>query len=128
MPELTHTLVTVFVTDMDRSEAFYGSILGLRQSYRFPRTGQAQHIEFKLGQSVLAISSPEGLKSHGMPPPSSGHPFEIGFKTENCDRTVEELRAEGVSVLREPFDSEAGNRVAYVADPDGNWISLYHNR
>jgi hypothetical protein len=25
------------------------------------------------------------------------------------------------------LSSAAGNRVTYIADPDGNWISLYHN-
>jgi hypothetical protein len=28
-------------------------------------------------------------------------------------------------VVREPFDTEAGNRTAYVEDFDGNRISIY---
>ena len=62
-----------------------------------------------------------------MPASSPGHPFEIGLKTDNVDGAIAELKAKGVTMLREPFSSAAGNRVAYIADPDGNWISLYHN-
>jgi lactoylglutathione lyase len=76
---------------------------------------------------TVAVSSPAGLAAHGMPPPTSGHPFEIGLKTDNVDVLIEELRGKGVSILKEPFISPAGNRVAYIADPDGTWISVYHN-
>jgi hypothetical protein len=30
----------------------------------------------------------------------------------------------GAPIIREPLDGPAGNRCAYAADPDGNWISL----
>lgn len=40
---------------------------------------------------------------------------------------MKQLRNAGVMIAKEPSDSPAGNRYAYVADPDGNWISLYQN-
>ena len=43
---------------------------------------------------------------------------------EEVDRLVEELRADGVTVLREPADMPWGERVAYVTDPDGNPVAL----
>ena len=127
MPTISKALVTVFAKDMGRSATFYGEALGLKQTYRFPASGVPEHVEFSAGGVTLAVSSDAGLKSHGMPASSPGHPFEIGLKTDNVDSTIAELRAKDVTVLREPFSSAAGNRVAYVADPDGNWISLYHN-
>ncbi len=127
MPAILKALVTVYARDMARSAAFYGSVLGLTQTYRFPASGTPEHVEFSAAGVTLAVSSDAGLKSHGMPASSPGHPFELGLKTDDVDTTVAELRAQGVTVLREPFSSAAGNRVAYIADPDGNWISLYHN-
>lgn len=127
MPGIIKALVTVFAKDMARSAAFYGEVLGLRQTYRFPASGMPEHVEFSAGGVTVAVSSDAGLKAHGMPASSPGHPFEIGLKTDNVDGAIAELKAKGVTMLREPFSSAAGNRVAYIADPDGNWISLYHN-
>ena len=128
MAEFTKALVTIFQTYMEKSAAFYGTLLGLAETYRFPAEGAPMHVEFAVGSTTLAVSSDAGLRSHGMPASSPGHPFEIGLKSVNADATVARLREAGVTILREPFDSEAGNRVAYVADPDGTWISIYHNR
>ena len=127
MPTILKALVTVFARDMGVGVAFYRDVLGLQQTYRFPADGVPEHVEFNAGGVTLAVSSDIGLKMHGMPASSPGHPFEIGLKTDNVDAAIAELRAKNVTILREPFDSPAGNRVAYIADPDGNWISLYHN-
>jgi predicted enzyme related to lactoylglutathione lyase len=105
---------------------FYGTILGLQQTYRFPYEGEPEHVEFRIGSMTVAVSSPAGLASHGMPPPTPGHSFEIGLRTDDVDALIAELRALNVTILREPFSSAAGNRTAYIADPDGTWISVYH--
>ena len=69
-------------------------------------------MEFSAGGVTVAVSSDAGLKAHGMPASSPGHPFEIGLKTDNVDGAIAELKAKGVTMLREPFSSAAGNRVA----------------
>lgn len=127
MPTFSKALVNVYSADIIQAADFYGRVLGLDESYRFPRTGAPEHVEYRIGESTVAVSSPAGLASHGMPPMSPGHPFEIGLKVDDVDKLVMRLREAGVTIVREPFDSAAGNRVAYIADPDGNWISLYHN-
>ncbi|MDE2126044.1 MAG: VOC family protein [Armatimonadetes bacterium] len=126
MPRFTGGLVTVYSENISRAMEFYGKILGLDETYRFPREGGPEHVEYRLGEMTVAVSSPAGLASHGMPPPSPGHPFEIGMKTDNVDQLIDELRSQGVTIVREPFSSAAGNRTAYFADPDGTWISVYH--
>lgn len=120
-------LTTIYSRNIPAAVHFYGELLGFRATYRFPYDGEPLHVEFDAAGTTIAVSSDAGLASHGMPPSSAGHSFELGLKTDNVDATVAALKATGVTVLREPFDSDAGNRVAYVADPDGNWISLYHN-
>jgi len=127
MPQFSSALLSIYSQDMPRSVEFYGTTLGLEESYRFPRDGgEPLHVEFRVGSTTLAVSSPIGLASHGMPPPTPGHSFEIGLKTEDVDALINELREKGVTILREPFSSPAGNRTAYFADPDGTWISVYH--
>ena len=127
MATFLKALITIYSTDIRRAMDFYGHVLGLKETYRFPREGEPEHVEFQLGGATIAVSSPAGLRSHGMPPATPGHPFELGIKTDNVDEAVGELRAAGITIIKDPSISSAGNRYAYVADPDGNWISLYQN-
>jgi lactoylglutathione lyase len=50
--------------------------------------------------------------------------FELFVYVDEVDRLVEELRDDGVYVLREPADMPWGERVAYVTDPEGNPVAL----
>lgn len=127
MPQFLKALVTVYAQDIARSAHFYGEILGLPESYRYPSAGPAEHIEYAIGHTTIAISSPAGLIAHGMPPASPGHPCEIGLKTDDIVAVFALLRAAGVHILKEPTSSPAGNWYGYCTDPDGNWISLYQN-
>ena len=42
---------------------------------------------------------------------------------DSADDAVAALRAAGTPVLVEPYTGH-GNRLAYVTDPDGNWLAL----
>lgn len=125
MATFIKSLVTMYAQDILRAADFYGRLLGLEETYRFPPEGIAEHIEYRIGTTTIAISSPAGLQAHGMPPATPGHPFEIGLKTDDIHAIVQQLRAQGVTILKEPSLSAAGNQYAYIADPDGNWISIY---
>jgi lactoylglutathione lyase len=50
--------------------------------------------------------------------------FEMFVYVDEVDSAVKRLRDSGTSVLREPADMPWGERVAYVADPDGNPVAL----
>jgi lactoylglutathione lyase len=127
MPTFLKALITIYAADIARAVDFYGRVLGCEETYRFPSQGEPEHVEFCVGGATIAVSSPAGLRAHGMPAATPGHPFELGLKTDDVDVTVQALRACGVTILKEPCLSLAGNRYAYIADPDGNWISLYQN-
>jgi catechol 2,3-dioxygenase-like lactoylglutathione lyase family enzyme len=122
------SLVTLYTHDILKAADFYGRLLGFEETYRFPEQGIAEHIEYCVGTTTIAISSPAGLEAHGMPPATPGHPFEIGLKTDDVHAILQHLRAHGVTILKEPSLSAAGNQYAYIADPDGNWISVYSDR
>jgi lactoylglutathione lyase len=127
LPTYLDALATIYSSDIERAATLYGTVLGLSETYRFPKDGKPMHIEYGIGGTTVPVSSPEGLKPHGMPPATAGHPLEIGIKTENLDSALAELRAAGATILKEPSVSDAGNKHAYIADPDGNWISLYEH-
>ena len=128
MPTILSALTTIFSADIAKAVDFYGRVLGFQETYRYPRDGAPEHVEFRVGNSTIAVSSAAGLRSHEMPSATPGHPFEVGLETDDVDATVRELRAHGVTIIREPSMSPAGIRYAYIADPDGTWISLYRSK
>jgi lactoylglutathione lyase len=128
MPTFLSTITTIYSSDIAQATEFYGRVLGFREIYRFPREGEPEHVEYVIGAGTIAISSAAGLRSHNMPEATPGHPFEMGFETDDVDVTISELRAQGVDIVREPSMSPAGIRYAYIADPDGTWISIYRSK
>jgi lactoylglutathione lyase len=46
----------------------------------------------------------------------------------DVDQLIPQLRAEGVAIMREPADMPWGERVATIADPDGNPVALANER
>ena len=56
--------------------------------------------------------------------PGPGPRHELFVYVEDVDATVAALRDGGASVLRAPADMPWGERVGFVADPEGNVVSL----
>jgi lactoylglutathione lyase len=56
--------------------------------------------------------------------PATGHRIELCVSVDDVDDVVRVLRASGAPVLLEPCDQPWGERVAYVADPEGNLVML----
>jgi len=121
----TNLLPILYIDDMERALALYRDVFGMEQTYRFPREGTPEHVELKLGDTVLGLTTTAGLVSHHLPPATKGNPSELSIGCDDTDAAVAQLRAVGCTVLLEPFDSSAGNRVAYVLDADGHRIQLY---
>lgn len=122
----TDCLIVLYVEDVERALGLYRDALGMRETYRFPREGAPEHVELKLGSSVIGLSSDAGLARHGLPPHDrGGHGFELALGCDDADAAFARLTAAGCTPVRPPFDTEAGNRTAYVEDADGNRISVY---
>jgi lactoylglutathione lyase len=117
--------VNLYSGDVAKALAFWRDLLGFAETYRFPRTGEPEHVELRLGSMTVALTSAAGLVTHRLPPASRGEPFEIAIRAEDTGAAVALLRAAGVEVMLEPAATPAGNRVAYVRDPDGNRIQIY---
>ena len=114
----------LYVSDVERSAAFYRDLLGGTETFRLPAEGPAEHVELRLGDVVIALSAAAVVPDQGLPAPTPGHPLELVVWCDSADDAVATLRAAGVPVLVEPSDHVSGNRRGYVADPDGNWLAL----
>lgn len=114
----------LYVADIDRAAAFYRDLLGGTQTFRHPAEGPARHVELKLGDTIIALSSHDAVAAEGLPAPTRGNPLELTVFCDDTDATVAALRAAGTRVLKEPESHFSGHRRAYVTDPDGNWVAL----
>lgn len=102
--------------DVERLAAFYCDRLGFNRGYRFPEDGAAAFIVVRLGALSLGLPQTESRSEVGR--------VDLWLYTEDVDREVERLRKADEKVIEEPADREWGERMATVADPDGNLLHI----
>jgi len=105
--------VTLGVTDLDRSVAFYRA-LGLEQI-----VADEDYARFACpeGESTLSLERVDGV------PPSVTTVF---FECEDLDLAVSALESAGLDFEHPPLDQPWLWREARLRDPDGNRLCLFH--
>lgn len=107
----TKTYVQTPVADMSRAATFYKQAFGLKAEMESP-----YWTEFSLGGDVV-------LALHGGM--QGGIEMGLGFEVDDVDAAVSEIQAAGGLVLKPVEDkADEGIRLAIVADPEGNHISI----
>ncbi|WP_066301729.1 VOC family protein [Bacillus sp. FJAT-29937] len=115
--------VILYVENLEKTRHFYENLLGLELRNEF-----GTYIEFNTGSTVLSFNTREGGREVTSLPIPNGirqeQTFELGFVTEDVEEVIENLREEGVPILMELVEKPWGQKVAYVADPDGHYIEI----
>ena len=117
--DLGHTAFAVH--DIDTALAFYAR-LGLNESFRLNHAdGSLMLVYLHIGGDRFLELFPDGpVPGHDRP-----HSFKhICLLTDYLVGTVEQLRAQGVAIEREPKQGLDHNLQAWIRDPDGNAIEL----
>ena len=116
------TVVTLGAHDMPAMRAFYRG-LGWREA----RNSSDAFASFLLSGAILGLFPFEHLAHDARVEPSDigerfrGVSIAINVETRDLvDGTIDELRAAGARVTKEPEDAVWGGRSAYFADPEGN--------
>lgn len=108
--------VSVPVTDMTRSKAFYGETLGLPQV-----SGVEGWPEYQLGENVsLYLVDPTNIGREFEGP----HTSSIALRVADVEAAQRALEAKGVGFVAEPFDTGVCH-MAIFHDPDGNTLMLH---
>lgn len=114
--------------DLPQSLAFYRDALGFAETFAFPEDEAPVYVALQLpdGSHIgLGAVAPDGKGYHGQTQrPVTGHSFELCIYTDDVDRAAADLRRRGYTILRGPSDTEWGERISFVADPDGNPVML----
>ena len=114
---IEHTdFVSLPVTDMERSTAWYRDTLGLEQ------TGDGGFPEFRLGDNAfLYLLSMEAIGSQFTAP----HTAAMALRVADVAAARAELESRGVEFLGDDIDSGVCNMASF-RDPDGNALMIHH--
>ncbi len=116
----------LYVENVARAVDFYVRLLGFEKVHSFLPGDEPGFVSMrlpsgdKLGVSLENFDPGHGLATHNV----TSRPFELCVEVADVDKAVSELAACGVPVLSQPRDMPRRERVAYVADPDGNLIHI----
>jgi catechol 2,3-dioxygenase-like lactoylglutathione lyase family enzyme len=107
--------VSVPVTDLERSTAWYRDVLGLEQ------TGHGQWPEFRLGDNAfLYLLDPTNVGEEFRGP----HTASIALRVPDVAEARRALETKGVAFLGETLDTGVCH-MALFTDPDGNALMLH---
>jgi lactoylglutathione lyase len=113
----------VYAADVSLSVRFYET-LGFEEQFRMPEDSAPGYVGLRRDDAELAVVTVESPRQLIGLEVGSGPRFEMFVYVHDLEQELTELRGAGVTVLREPEQMPWGERVAYVADPDGNPVAL----
>jgi len=107
--------ISVPVTDIEQSAAWYGDTLGLEQ------ISEGGFPEFQLGENVSVYLIDMASIGSSFSAPHSAH---IAMRVPDVAAARRELEAKGVTFHGETLDSGVCH-MAFFSDPDGNALMLH---
>ncbi|WP_345163643.1 VOC family protein [Pontibacter saemangeumensis] len=122
------TLITLGVTNLQRSKAFYEHIFGWQPT----SMSNESIVFFQLNGIQLALFPQESLADDaGVPADGKGfRRFSLAYNVQSeqeVDELVAALAAKGVKVLKQPEKVFWGGYSSYIADPDENLWEIAYN-
>lgn len=114
-----------YVRDVEGMAAFYRDNFGFKETYRTPLTGAPEHVELRLGEYLIGLSSVEaGRRLHRLALDPGKPRGEIVLWCNDVDQAHAMLMAKRVQCSREPHNFDVNEqlrlRVAWYANPEGN--------
>jgi catechol 2,3-dioxygenase-like lactoylglutathione lyase family enzyme len=113
----------IYVDDLQATEAFYRTVLGLTVI----ATELGHHVFFQVGASsvLLAFIAEATLKGDHLPPHGARGPghFALGIEADALDIWRQKLQEGGVSIEKE-VEWPRGGKSIYFRDPAGNLVEL----
>ena len=108
--------ICIYVSDFERSVAFYKNGLGFEVTYQ--EDGFAQ---FNTEGAILTIE--KGGEKNPEPKDFRKNGFLIQFEVEDIEKVVGHLKSNNVKFTQDITELEFG-RIALIMDPDGNQLQL----
>ena len=126
------SLVTVYVTDQDAAKQWYIDKLGFVETsdvtmgdngFRWVSVAQPDHRELEITLMIPGPPLDENVAEAIRRALANGTNGSLGLRTDNCQKTFEELTAKGVEFIQPPAERPYGTE-AIIRDNSGNWLVL----
>ena len=118
--------MTLGVADLERSRRFYEAL-----GWRSKSKPEEDVVFFQSGGMVLALWSRDDLaKDSGVEDGGGWGGMTLAYNTrspEEVDAVIEEARAAGATIPREPAETFWGGYSGMFVDPDGHPWEVAHN-
>ena len=124
IPGLRFGHVAFKVSDVEQSVRWYADAFGARKIYHAQAAGnrpELMFLEFARGQFVELFT--HGKNKIEQPPDAIGY-MHFCLLVDDLEKALQHLAAIDVHPDRGPFIGRANQRIAFIADPDGNVIEL----
>jgi lactoylglutathione lyase len=113
--------------DVESVASFYRR-LGFDETVRLNGPdGRVGYVGLSRGAAELAVTSVESPRTLAGVEPSPGPRGELFVYVEDLDATVDALRGTA-TIHKEAADMPWGERIAFLADPEGNLVTLAQAR
>ncbi|HEY3832299.1 MAG TPA: VOC family protein [Acidimicrobiia bacterium] len=120
---VSRAFAVFYSSDVERAGQFWEK-LGFERHYQLPAEGEPGYIGLRSGAAEMAVTSADwAVERYGISV-GTGPRVEMYVYVPDLDLLFDELQSSGVQVLREPEDMPWGERIAAVADTDGNPVAL----
>lgn len=127
MPTKIHH-IAVEVSEAERSAAFYCDLLGFTRGDKFVFADRGRTIIFvQLGDTCLELLQDAEYDAHVAQPKMLGFKH-VCLQTDDVDADVARLKAAGVTITAEPFDTQLNSRISFLEDPDGLMLELWQSK
>lgn len=113
----------IFAGRVADTASFY-SKLGFVEAKRNPPVGEPTYVALRRGPYELAVVDASWPWQRYGGTVGDLPRFEMFVLVDDLDGTLDRLADDGVAKLCEPVVMPWGERIAYVADPDGNPVAL----
>ena len=129
------SLVSVWVTDIDASLAFYTDVLGFEpkedltfgEDFRWCTVVHPSQPELQVHLTTPGPPLSQDLVAAMQRAQAEGGLPGLGLAVDDCRKTFDELTAKGVEFLQEPTERPYGIE-ALIRDNSGNWMVLVEHR
>jgi len=101
---------------------FYEGVLG----FTLDRALSENWFEYRVGQTILALSAP-GFTKSDVPVPEGTAALQLAFKVPVAvvDACAAELAVKSIAIVSPPTDRDFGHRTLFFRDPDGNLLEIF---
>jgi predicted enzyme related to lactoylglutathione lyase len=109
------------VSDMKTARAFYEGVLGLSPNSEFDGSGNANWVEYDIGNATLGIGCAPGMFD---PSPKGA---SAALEVDDFDGALKTVKENNVPIVMGPHEFP-NCRAVFITDPDGNRLALHKRK